>query len=86
MWNNTTTTSTNPEEYIKDSIIPQEHQTKVSYNEIIGSSVNDFEKKFFQFLNEDKKIIFKKKINAKKNIRQYTLFYHYRILSRYLKI
>ena len=51
-----------------------------------SNSINDFEKKFFQFLNEDKKIIFKKKINAKKNIRQYTLFYHYRILSRYLKI
>ena len=56
MWNNTTTTSTNPEEYIKDSIIPQEHQTKVSYNEIIGSSVNDFEKKYPELSKEFKQI------------------------------
>jgi hypothetical protein len=56
MWNNTTTTSTNPEEYIKDSISPQEHQTKVSYNEIIGSSVNDFEKKYPELSKEFKQI------------------------------
>ena len=51
-----------------------------------SNSINDFKVKFLNFLKSDKNVIYQKKIKAKKNIKQYTLFSHYRMLSGYLKI
>ena len=51
-----------------------------------SNSLSDFKKKFLSFLESDKNLIHKKKIEAKKNIRQYTLFNHYKILNKHLKI
>ena len=51
-----------------------------------SNSINDFKVNFLNFLKSDKNVIYQKKIRAKKNIKQYTLFSHYRMLSGYLEI
>ena len=51
-----------------------------------SNSLSDFRINFLNFLNSDKNKIYKKKIFIKKNIKQYTLFSHYKILNRHLNI
>ena len=51
-----------------------------------NNSKSDFFKKFEEFINSKSKDIFKKKINAKKGIKIYTNFNHYKVIKNYLHL
>ena len=62
-------------------------------NEIIGDNgflfknneLEDLQKKFNMFLNENSKELLRKKILLKKNLKKFTLFQHYKNLNDILK-
>ena len=51
-----------------------------------NNSMLDFTKKFEEFMQSSNEDIFKKKINAKKGIKIYTSFHHYKIIKNYINI
>jgi len=51
-----------------------------------SNSKTDFLKKFKYFEDLDKKKIYQMKLNAKKKVRQFTLFYHYKNLRKFILI
>ena len=51
-----------------------------------NNSEKDFIKKFEDFIKSSEEEIYKKKISAKKGIKIYTNFYHYKFLEKYLSI
>ena len=51
-----------------------------------NNSKSDFFKKFEEFINSKSKDIFKKKINAKKEIKIYTIFNHYKVIKKHLPL
>jgi len=51
-----------------------------------NNSMLDFTKKFEEFMQSKNEDIFKKKINAKKGIKIYTSFHHYKTIKYYINI
>lgn len=51
-----------------------------------NNSIKELSAQINFFLNEDKTLVFRKKVYAKKKARQYTLFNHYKNLNKYLSI
>lgn len=49
-----------------------------------NNSILELSKVIKKFLNDDTNIIFKKKIIAKKKCRKYSLYFHYKVLDKYL--
>ena len=51
-----------------------------------NNSKSDFFKKFEEFINSKSENVFQKKINAKKGIKIYTNFHHYKLIKNYLHV
>ena len=51
-----------------------------------SNNLEDFNSKFEEFLSSNKKQLYEKKLSAKKAIKIYTIFGHYKYLKKYLNI